>query len=254
MLLSIMYPTSATILLSLLNAVIALDPSCAPGRNFDLTKWTLELPFGTADHPTSIQPSDLKGCKGYEDSGHDYFFTKSGDGALVMKVPGSPDSTDCVTTANSKHCRTELRESIPSSWDPKASTNRLKVQLSVPIPDDSGYGIVIGQIHIDNSVSVRPVCELFYNKKGEISMGVEKTREGGNEQNSGVLAHVAVGSEFTYEIRYEGGKLSVGVNAGAFKTLSTYDLDAPKSYFKVGNYNQGEAASDVHFFAISAQH
>ena len=62
----------------------------------------------------------------------------------MVKVPGSPSSSGCVTTPNSLHCRTELRETSPSSWDPKAATNRLSVSLAVVQPDDSSHGTVIG--------------------------------------------------------------------------------------------------------------
>ncbi|KAF4637751.1 hypothetical protein G7Y89_g320 [Cudoniella acicularis] len=230
-----------------------LKPSCAPGGNFNLSPFTLQLPTGSAGDPTQISSSSLEGCSGYQDSGHKYFYTESGDGALVMKVPGSPASSGCVTTKNSLHCRTELRESTPASWSPNAATNRLQVTLVVPTPDDSKYGTVIGQIHIDDSISSKPVCELYYNKSGVLTMGVEKTRKGGDE-NYTEIATVPVGQSFKYEIRYEGNVLSVGVNGDALKALSTFELDAPASYFKVGNYNQGDSPSEVKFLAIEVQH
>jgi len=65
---------------------------------------------------------------------------------------------------------------------------------------------------------------------------------------------VPVGTTFSYEIIYEKNQLSVSINGGSAKVLSTYSLDAPTSYFKVGNYNQGDDASDVHFFSISVEH
>ncbi|CAD6447024.1 bd7401bc-b46b-4606-a696-82649ee6940c [Sclerotinia trifoliorum] len=226
-----------------------LKPTCAPGGNIDLSKWTLQLPIGTTGHPDSISGSKLAGCNGYTQK--DYFYTNT-DGSVVMKVPGGV-STGCVTTANSKHCRTELREASPSSWDPSSSSNKLSATLQVITADDSTHGTVIGQIHIDDSVSSKPVCELFYNSKGVISMGVEQTRAGGNEIVTQV-GSVAVGSKFSYEIAYEGGKLSVAINGGTAKVLDTYQLSSPKSYFKAGNYNQGDSKSEVHFFAIDAQH
>lgn len=169
-----------------------------------------------------------------------------------MKVPGGV-STGCVTTTNSKHCRTELREASPSFWEPSAGTNKLSATLRVITADDSSHGTVIGQVHIDDSVSSKPVCELFYNSKGVISMGVEQTREGGDEIVTQV-GSVTPGSKFSYVIAYEGGKLSVSINGGAAKTLDTYKLNSPKSYFKAGNYNQGNSKSEVHFFAIDVQH
>ncbi|PQE18691.1 alginate lyase protein [Rutstroemia sp. NJR-2017a BBW] len=230
-----------------------LNPTCAPGGNFDLSKWTLQLPIGNTGHPTSITGAKLSSCTGYQDPEKEYFYTSSTDGSLVMKVPGSPSSTGCVTTTNSLHCRTELREASPSSWDPSAATNRLSATLTVVTADDSSHGTVIGQIHIDDSVSTKPVCELFYNSKGVLSMGVEQTRSGGNEIVTEV-GSVPVGQQFSYEIAYEGGELSVAINGGAAKKLSTYSLNNPKSYFKAGNYNQGNSKSEVHFYAIDVKH
>lgn len=228
-----------------------LNPNCAPGGNFDMSKWILQLPVGSPGHPVTINSSSLEGCCGYQNAS--YFFTDSGDGAMVMKVPGSPSSSGCVTTPDSKHCRTELREVNPSSWDPKASTNRLNVTLVVTQPDDSQRGTVIGQIHIDGSVSVKPVCELYYSCAGVISMGVEETRTGG-KQHYTTIGTVPVSTTFSYEIQYEKNVLSVSLNGGKAKNLSTYSLHAPLSYFKVGNYNQGNSSSTVHFFAIIVTH
>lgn len=168
-----------------------------------------------------------------------------------MKVPGSPDSSGCVTTPGSTHCRTELAEN--SSWSPNDSTNKLTVSLAVPTPDNSKYGTVIGQIHMDSSVSSKPVCELYYNSAGVLTMGVEQTITGGDEKFTQV-GTVAVGTTFSYEITYENNVLTVRINGGAAHTLSTYSLDAPLSYFKAGNYNQGSDASDAHFFSISISH
>ena len=62
-----------------------------------------------------------------------------------------------------------------------------------------------------------------------------------------------VGQPFTYALSYAKNVLSVTIN-GKSTVLDTFDLDAPQSFFKVGNYNQGDSASDVHFFSISVQH
>lgn len=229
----------------------ALNPQCAPGGNFDLSVWELQLPVGSAGSPTTISTSALEGCSGYSNRG--YFFTESGDGAMVMKVPGSPSSSGCVTTPNTKFCRTELREENPSSWDPKAATNRLSATVSVPKPDNSNHGTVIGQIHMDSSVSSYPVAKLYYNSNGDITIGVHKSRSGGTEYYTS-LGSILVGQKFSYEIRYENGSLSVSINGGAAKDVSLGNLDPPLSYFKAGNYNQGDSPSEVHFFEVAVQH
>jgi hypothetical protein len=219
--------------------------------------WELQLPTGSPGSPTTISSSQLQGQNGYQDSGHHYFFTESGDGAMVMKVPGDPGDSGCVTTPNSTHCRTELREVSPStgsptSWSPNAATNRMKATLAVEVADNSEYGTVIGQIHMDDSVSTKPVCELYYSNTGDLNIGVEQTRAGDDEKFT-YLGNIPLGTQFSYEIEYYDNELKVAIN-GSFKTLSTYSLDAPKSYFKAGNYDQGSNASDVHFFALTIQH
>jgi hypothetical protein len=255
----IRYRAVFTLILGLLApfAAWALDPTYAPGGHFDLKYWDLQLPVGSGGKPAIIPSSQLQGRNGYQDPGHHYFFTESGDGAMVMKVPGSPSSSGCVTTSHSPHCRSELREVDPSngrpiSWNPQTGTNRLTATVAVPQPDDGKHGTVIGQIHIDESVSVKPLCLLYYDKNGDIVVGVEQTRSG-NDEVFTKLGNVPVGQQFSYEIDYDSNQLRVGIN-GHFKTLSTFSLDAPLSYFKAGNYNQGNSPSEVHFFALAIQH
>jgi hypothetical protein len=227
-----------------------LDPSCAPGGNFDLSYWELQLPVGDHGKPDTISSARLQECWGYQNAS--YFFTGQSDGAMVMTVPSKSDG--CITTPHSKHCRTELREVDPSSgelisWDPKSSPNRLDVTLNVTTPDDSRYGTVIGQIHIDG---IKPVCELYYNSTGHINMGVECSKKGGATHTP--IGFVEVGTMFSYQIRYEKNVLSVSYNGGKPRVLSTNHLHAPPSYFKVGNYNQGDSSSDVRFYSIVVTH
>jgi hypothetical protein len=66
------------------SVTLALNAGCSPGGNFDLGKWNLQLPIGSPGNPQTIGSSQLQGCGGYQN--FDYFFTESGDGALVMKV------------------------------------------------------------------------------------------------------------------------------------------------------------------------
>lgn len=239
-------------LLSLMSAITpatAQNPSCAPGGNFNLSKWRLQLPIGSPGSPTSISPGALSGFSGY--SHPSYFYTHKTDGSLVKKVPGSPESTGCVTTPNSKHCRTELREISPAvSWDPWGNTNRLSATLTVV---SAGGSTVVGQVKIDDSISTKPVAELYYDNNGHITLGMAQTRAGGNQIRHAV-GDVAVGQKWSYEIRYEKNVFSVRINNGAAKVITTYELNAPLSYFKVGNYLQGSSASEVRFYAIGVSH
>lgn len=228
----------------------ALNPSCAPGGNFDLSNFSLQLPTGSQGHVDQISSSKLKGCEGWQSK--DYFYT-SDDGSLVMKVPGSSDSSGCVTTPNSKHCRTELRESSPQSWDSNDATNRLNVSLAVIKADNSKYGTVIGQVKVDDSVSKKPVAELFINESGILTIGVSQIPNKSSLKMT-EIGQVSIGEKFSYELRYEGGKLSVAINEEEPKVLGTGELDSPPSYFKVGNYNQGDSPSEVEFYGINIQH
>src|SRR5690348_6861832 len=74
------------IAVALAGALLAsgLNLGCSPGGNFDLSKWKLQLPIGSPGSPETIESSQLQGCDGWSDYG--YFYTESGDGALVMKV------------------------------------------------------------------------------------------------------------------------------------------------------------------------
>ncbi|OAQ59155.1 alginate lyase [Pochonia chlamydosporia 170] len=233
--------TLATIYLSL-ETVLAVTCGCG---NLDLSKWKLQLPIGDPGKPQTVSSADL--CKGFTNP--DYFFFDS-TGALVMKVPGSADSSGCVTTTNSKHCRTELRETTPSVWSPNGKTNRLAGDLKVT-KNDNGE-VVVGQIHIDDSISSKPVAELYYASSGKLRMGVQTSRDG--NQKSTDIDTVPVGQRFTYEIRYEGNVLSVGINGKTPIVLSTFELNAPDSYFKAGNYDQSDNPIEVHFYKIQTTH
>lgn len=230
--------------LLLATSVAALDPNCAPGGNFDLSKWKLQEPDGDDDKPNEVPGSKLKGCNGFQDK---WFYTDKTDGALVMKVP---KRSECVTTPNSKHCRSELREADPDSWDPHSSTNRLFGDVKVV---KSGGDIVVGQIHMPSEVSTKPVALLYAGKDGKLTLGVGKCRTC-TSTRSDVGKLKSPHDRFTYEIRYEKNKLSVSINGGEFKEFDTYDLDGPKSYFKAGNYNQAEDPSEVHFYQIKITH
>lgn len=125
-----------------LSAASALNPSCAPGGNFDLNKFVLQLPSGSTNHPDQIPASQLNGCNGYQDPGHKYFFTESGDGAMVMKAPGGGK---CATFPGAPRCRSEFGETNP--WSSSAPTNRLAADLLVT----GGSSICIGQVFQSNS-------------------------------------------------------------------------------------------------------
>ncbi|OAR00215.1 hypothetical protein LLEC1_03167 [Akanthomyces lecanii] len=242
--------TDTALLLSSISLSTALNPNCAPGGNFDLSHWKLQLPIGKPNHPDEISADRLGGCSGYTNA--KYFSTDASDGSLVLTVPGDKTNSDCVSTEHSDHCRCELRESTPSSWDPRADRNRLFGELKVTRNDGE---ICIGQIHVDDDgVSHKPVAELYYNAAGDLKMGVQLCAQNDCKQQRVDVDRVPRGQRFTYEIRYERNVLSVSINGKAFQKLDTHKLNGPKSYFKAGNYNQQSRPTEVHFYQIKVSH
>lgn len=221
-----------------------LVTTSAPSSNFNLSVWELQEPTGTPGSPTTISNSQLE--RGYQDQ---YFFTNSSDGSLGMKDPG----TNCVTTPNSEHCRTEFREvntdGTPASWS-AGGTNKLDATLAV---EDPGGEVCIGQIHLDDSVSSKPLMQLFYYSDGTLMTGVEQTTAGGDEVLT-YLGNVPVGTAFSYEISYSNNVLSISINGGKPLALPTYSLGGLPVYFKAGNYGQTTQASDVHFYSLTITH
>lgn len=239
----------ALLLSSVSLSAAALDKNCAPGGNFDLSHWKLQLPSGKPNHPDEVGADKLGDCHGYTNS--KYFYTDTTDGAMVLKVPGDKSNSECVSTKNSKHCRCELREDKPLSWDPHADKNRLFGDLKVTKNDGE---ICIGQIHIDGDVSHKPVAELYYNSAGDLKMGVQLCPQNRCKQKRVDVDHVPKGERFTYEIRYEKNILSVSINSKEFQKLNTHQLNGPKSYFKAGNYNQKSGPTEVHYYQIKVSH
>ncbi|KAH8594554.1 alginate lyase-domain-containing protein [Bisporella sp. PMI_857] len=218
-----------------------------PISGFQFEKWSLQLPIGSPGKPQTIPGSKLAT---YQDPKKEYYFMEGN--VVVMKVP--PASSGCVHTPNSKHCRTEFRESNPRSWSPKKPKNRLYATLQAVKASDT-KGVCVGQIHIDDKLSVKPVAELYYNSAGQLTFGVGQTKEGGNQIRHN-LVKIPVGTKFTYMIAYENDVLYVEINGKRYPETGGFPnkLGALDSYFKAGNYVQGEAESEIHFFGIRVEH
>jgi len=253
-----MLPATASLLAALpfLVLTLALNSACAPGGNFDLSFWELELPIGPVNNPTTIPSSQLQGCNGYEDPAHQYFFTESGDGALVMKAP-SPSDSSCTKYAASEHCRTEFHEVHPATglnnvnWSPAASPNRLYVDLL----GEYGSEVCIGQVFQadGNPDHNKPLAEIYYKDNGDVVIGVEYEAVGGAGQDLTTIANVPLGTRFNYEVRYEGDILKMQVNNAGLVDLVTY-FTPSGAFFKMGNYNQGTAEADIHLFGLAITH
>jgi len=214
-------------------------PGPVPGGPISLSNWDLQLPTGSPGKPTTIPSSQL--VAGYTSQ----FFTHNADGSITMVDPG----TGCVTTANSTHCRTELRESSPATWQ-GTGTNTLSATLRV----DKDNSPVIGQIHQD--VSVKPLLELYYDfhGQGSIVTGVQKTVNAPGQTFTTIAPDPAVGSTFSYVISYSNNKLTLSWNGGAPQDITSGVVGQVGGYFKAGNYGQATNSGSVTFSAISITH
>lgn len=204
--------------------------------------WSLQLPIGSPGSPTTISNIQLE--NGFTDP---YYFTGS-DGSMDFFDPG----VNCVTTPNSTHCRSELREVNPDGsnavWA-SSGTNTLSATLTVT---QAAGAPVVGQVHLDPAVSVRPLIELFYTSSGDLIAGVEQCTAGGCE-NKTTVGHVNPGTRFSYVISYSHNVLTVSINGGPPHSLSSPILGIG-GYFKAGDYGQSPTAASVSFYALKVVH
>jgi hypothetical protein len=228
-----------------------LSTTVAPGGNFNLSVWELQLPTGSAGDPTTISPSQLEGASGFQDS---YFYTNTSDGGMSFWDPENG-----VTTANSSYARSELREMSNGSaanWFPSGTTNTLSATVKVTqVPSH----VCVGQIHLGSGGSTKPLLELFYYSSGEIEIGIEQTPAGGNEVLHDV-GKVSLGTKWSYKIGLSGSTISLSINgssAGSWTMSSTFN--GYGMYFKAGDYDQSSGSSStvgakVEFYALTVSH
>lgn len=230
----------------------ALNPGVAPGGNFDLSRWELQLPIGSPGSPTTIPPSQLEGSNGFQDS---YFYTNSSDGSMSFWDPENG-----VKTPNSNYARSELREmnsdGSAAAWSIPGTHTLTATVKGTQVPDH----VCVGQIHLgQNSGSTKPLLELFYYSNGNIKMGIEQTPAGGNEVLY-TVGNVALGKQWSYVISLTGGN-TIGLTLNG--TNHTWALPSAFNgytmYFKAGDYDQtsgssGTVGARVQFYALTIQH
>jgi hypothetical protein len=231
---------------------LALNPGVAPGGNFDLSRWELQLPTGSAGSPTTISPAKLAGSNGFTDS---YFFTNKTDGSMSFWDPENG-----VTTPNSNYSRSELREmntdGSAAAWSIPGTHTLTATVKATEIPSS----VCVGQIHLsEGSGSTKPLLELFYHSNGDVYMGIEQTPAGGNEKTYKV-GNVALGTQWSYVISLTGGN-TIGLTLNGTKT--TWPLPSSFNgypmYFKAGDYDQTSGSSStvgakVQFYALTIHH
>jgi hypothetical protein len=228
-----------------------LNPSVAPGGNFNLSLWELQLPTGSAGAPTTILPAQLEGASGFQDP---YFYTASADGAMTFWDPENG-----VTTPNSSYSRSELREmtsgGAAANWF-APGTHKLSATLKVTqVPDH----VCVGQIHLGSGGSAKPLLELFYYAGGTIKIGIEQTPAGGNEVLH-TVGSVPLGTKWSYVIGLSGSAISLVINGGATQTwTASSTFNGYGMYFKAGDYDQTSGSSSsvgarVGFYSLAVAH
>nr|BFE57210.1 hypothetical protein GCM10020063_017360 [Dactylosporangium thailandense] len=229
-----------------------LDPAVAPGGNFDLSIWQLQLPTGSPGSPTQIPPSQLKGANGYVNPA--YFFTDKTDGSMTFWAPEKG-----VTTPNSNYARSELREmnANGSAADWKlAGSHKLSATLRIPSVTKN---VCVGQIHLGTGgPSTKPLLELYYRPNGDIILGTENSPDGG--QTLHTVGNVPLGVKWSYVIAVSGGntiKLTINGSTTSYGIPSSFNQYG--MYFKAGSYNQSSSESTtngakVKFYALTVSH
>jgi hypothetical protein len=229
-----------------------LSTTVAPGGNFNLSVWELQLPTGSAGAPTTILPAQLEGAGGFQDS---YFYTNSTDGGMQFWDPENG-----VTTPNSSYSRSELREMTSSgaaaNWFAAGTTNTLTARVRViQVPNH----VCVGQIHLGSGGSTKPLLELFYYANGNIEMAIEQTPAGGNEIQY-LVGNVPLGTTWGYTIGLSNSTISLSINSGATRTwTASSTFDGYGMYFKAGDYDQSTGSSStvgakVEFYKLDISH
>ena len=229
----------------------AATPGIAPGGNFNLSVWELQLPTGSPGSPTTIPSSQLQGANGFQD---DYFYTDGRDGAMTFWAPEKG-----VTTPNSNYARSELREMNPNgsaaNWS-LSGTHKLNATLRVVSVTSN---VCVGQIHLGTGgSSTKPLIELYVHSSGDIVAGVENSPSGG--QTTHTVGHVSVGKTWTYSIGVSGGHtINLTVNGSTTHYTIPSSFDPYTMYFKAGSYNQSSSDSTtkgarVAFYGLTVSH
>ncbi|MGH3378668.1 MAG: polysaccharide lyase family 7 protein [Actinoallomurus sp.] len=228
-----------------------LDPTVAPGGNFDLSVWELQLPIGSPGSPTTIPSSQLKGPDGYTNPA--YFWTDKNDGSMTFWDPEAG-----VTTPNSNYARSELREmnanGSAADWA-LSGTHTLSATLRIPSVTSN---VCVGQIHLGSGgPSTKPLLELYYHSNGDIVLGLENSPDGG--QTTHTLTNVPIGTQWSYVIAIVGGRIQITVNGDTTSYPIASAFNAYHQYFKAGDYNQSSSDSTskgakVKFYALTVRH
>ncbi|MCH4158328.1 MAG: polysaccharide lyase family 7 protein [Acidaminococcaceae bacterium] len=224
-----------------------LNPELPPGGNFNLTAFKLQLPVGRDGKIQEVPPAALAGRQGFTNK---YFYTDQQDGSMTMLVPKTG-----VTTPNSQHCRTELRE-MTDGWLPfgvhtlEATVRVAQVQTHT----------VLGQIYQAGNLH-KPLCLLAYYADGQVKLILNQVPAGGQALTT-VVAQVQPGAQFKYVLELSDLNLAVNVDGQTTNIKVPLVYGGTQFYFKAGNYDQDSHAgpvsdlpdAEVHFYKLTLKH
>nr|2ZAB_A Chain A, Alginate lyase [Sphingomonas sp. A1]2ZAC_A Chain A, Alginate lyase [Sphingomonas sp. A1] len=225
-------------------------PAAAPGKNFDLSHWKLQLPDANT---TEISSANLG--LGYTSQ---YFYTDT-DGAMTFWAP-----TTGGTTANSSYPRSELREMLDPSnskvnwgWQ---GTHTMKLSgKTVQLP--SSGKIIVAQIHgiMDDGTNAPPLVKAVF-QDGQLDMQVKQNSDGTGSDVHNYFTGIKLGDLYNMEIRVTDGVAYVTMN-GDTRSVDFVGKDAGwknlKYYFKAGNFVQdntstgGSAIAKLYSLSVS---
>lgn len=239
---------------------MTLNPSVAPGGNFDLSNWKITLPVD-ANGGIGGTAMEVKNLSTYQNS--KYFYTAA-DGAMTFVA-----AVDGATTSGSSYARSELREmngTANAAWDLKTGgfmSATLEVD-SAPIRDGMGGRIIVGQIHGQDDELVR-----LYWENGNLYFANDQAGSSNSETKfyfvnaSGQQPSVSLDERFSYTINAKGDTLEVTVFADGqvYKSVSTINSvwQSDKFYFKAGAYlganeTNGTGYGQTSFYALNFNH
>jgi hypothetical protein len=216
------------------DATGAADGGAPTGIDFSI--WSLQLPTGSGTSPTTISPAMLAG--GYSDA---YFYVAPDGGHAFM------DPQTGITTAGSKHCRTELREDTSggqqAAWA-STGTNVMTVTGKVVQVGGGATGhVTVGQV-FDGSDGF-PLCELQYaTSRGGFELLYEEAKGAGTTID--LKTPVALDADYTFTLALSQGVLSVELNGQPVYTHTvSAAIAAKRFYFKFGDYDQTATAGAI---------
>ncbi|HEY4079333.1 MAG TPA: polysaccharide lyase family 7 protein [Burkholderiaceae bacterium] len=220
-----------TILAGGAHAQIALDPTAAPGQNFDLSRYRLQTLDGTQRF------TEVSVLHAYQDS---YFFTDPKSGAMIFRTPAGAGHS-----RHSEYPRVELREIDDFTMDSSGGRQHAE-SLAFRVMSEPKTGkLIFAQIHGESAGT--ELLKLRWTH-GDVLMGV-KVRPGAAEEQLALMHGLSTGDLVECQIALLGNTVTVRARSNEHELTQsfTYDESAwsgQRLYFKVGNYTQDNERDD----------